>query len=375
MEEFTVSRLSALIKRSVEQNFSNIQLKAEVSELKIHSSGHLYFALKDADAVIDAVCWKYVAARQKIKLENGMEIKCIGQVTTYPMRSKYQFVVESFELAGIGELLKQLEERKKKLEKEGLFDQSRKKTIPFLPKLIGVITSPTGAVIRDIMHRLRERFPRNVLLWPVLVQGTEASKQIVEAIRGMNALPLENRPDLLIVARGGGSFEDLMPFNEEEVVRAAAESKIPLISAVGHETDTTLIDYASDLRAPTPTAAAEFAVPERMKLQADVSKMFSRLNVVVSSNLERKRLYLHSNKILNIQSIIGEKTQHVDYLFEKTKMKTADLVAKQKILLAKFALPKPQIKNDAENINKALRLIGHDCRVEEEIQDIPINRK
>jgi exodeoxyribonuclease VII large subunit len=188
VEEFSVSRLSALIKRSMEQNFSNICLKAEVSALKVHSSGHLYFSLKDSDAVIDAVCWKYVAQKQKIKLEDGMEIKCIGHVTTYPMRSKYQFTVEQVELAGIGELLKLLEDRKKKLAAQGYFDIARKKPIPFLPKLIGIITSPTGAVIKDMLHRIGQRFPRPILLWPVLVQGLDACRQIVEAINGMNNL-------------------------------------------------------------------------------------------------------------------------------------------------------------------------------------------
>ena len=355
MEEFTVSRLSALIKRSVEQNFSDVQLRAEVSELKVHSSGHIYFSLKDEGAVINAICWKYVAQRQKIKLENGMEIKCVGKVTTYPARSTYQFVVDSFEAAGIGELLKILEERKKKLEKEGLFDPARKKPIPELPRLIGVITSPTGAVIRDIIHRIRDRFPREILLWPVLVQGTEASQQICDAIHGMNNLPENLRPDLLIVARGGGSFEDLMPFNEENVVRATAASKIPIISAVGHETDTTLIDYASDLRAPTPTAAAELAVPERLKLQANVAQMFSKLNIIISSNLERKKLYLSSNKILDIQGIVGEKIQKTDHIFEKIQMNIKNLAAWQKLKLAQLSLQKPVLKNDAETLYQRLR--------------------
>ena len=356
-EEFTVSLLSALIKRSVEQNFGNIRLKAEVSALKEHSSGHFYFSLKDADSVIDAVCWKYVAQKQKIKLENGMEITCTGRVTTFPKQSKYQFVTEHFELSGIGELLKMLEERKKKLEKEGLFDLSKKKKIPFLPKLIGVITSPTGAVIRDILHRLRQRFPRNVLLWPVLVQGSEASRQISDAIKGMNELPEEMRPDLLIVARGGGSFEDLMPFNEENVVRATAASKIPIISAVGHETDTTLIDYASDLRAPTPTAAAEFAVPERLKLQADVSKVFSKLNIILSSNLERRRLYLSSNKILNIQNIIGERIQKADYVFEKLLAGITNFTTVRKLLLVKLSVQKPMLKEEHNIVYQKLHYV------------------
>lgn len=349
-EEYTVSRLSALIKRSIEQNFSEIHLKAEVSALKMHSSGHLYFSLKDADAVIDAVCWKYVAQKQKIRLEDGMEIRCTGQVTTYPMRSKYQFIVEQFELAGIGELLKLLEERKKKLAEQGFFDLSKKKAIPFIPKLIGIITSPTGAVIQDMMHRINQRFPRPILLWPVLVQGLDACRQIVEAIDGMNNLTLNQKPDLLIVARGGGSFEDLMPFNEEDMVMAVARSKIPIISAVGHETDTTLIDYAADLRAPTPTAAAEFAVPEKIKLQIDVNKTFLNLKSTIANAIERKRLLLSSTKILKIQGVITEKIQKADYVFEKLLSLTHKFILDKKLSIAKITIPKPIIKNDIENI-------------------------
>jgi exodeoxyribonuclease VII large subunit len=355
MEEYTVSMLSALIKRSVEQNFRGIRLKAEVSALKVHSSGHIYFTLKDSGAIIDAVCWKGVAQRQKIRLEDGMEIRCTGQVTTYPMRSKYQFVVEQFELAGIGELLKILEERKKKLAEEGLFDLARKKSLPMLPKLIGIITSPTGAVIKDMLHRIRERFPRNILLWPVLVQGNEASEQIVAAIAGMNALPIEQRPDVLIVARGGGSFEDLMPFNEENIVRAVANSQIPIISAVGHETDTTLIDYVADLRAPTPTAAAEFVVPERIKLQADVGKVFARLNLVTSSDLEKKRLFLRSHKILNIEGIIGEKIQRTDFIFDRISAGMQQSISRRKIFLAKIAVQKPIIRENVSDTWQKLR--------------------
>ncbi|GHU12552.1 hypothetical protein FACS189449_06410 [Alphaproteobacteria bacterium] len=356
-EEYTVSRLSALIKRSVEQNFSKIRLKAEVSALKVHSSGHLYFALKDSNAVIDAVCWKYVAQKQNIKLEDGMEVKCLGQVTTYPMRSKYQFVVEQFELSGVGELLKILEERKKKLAAEGLFDQSKKKPIPFLPKTIGIITSPTGAVIRDMLHRIGQRFPRDILLWPVLVQGLDACRQIVEAIDGMNSLPADKRPDLLIVARGGGSFEDLMPFNEEDIVQAVVRSDIPIISAIGHETDTTLIDYAADLRAPTPTAAAEFAVPEKIKLQADISRIFSKLNIITANNLENKRLFLRSNKILDIRGIVAEKIQRVDYAFDRVMSTANRLIANKRLLLARIMVPKPVIRENVNDIFQKLQFL------------------
>lgn len=356
-EEFSVSQLSALIKQSIEQNFSNICLKAEVSQLKVHSSGHMYFSLKDADSIINAVCWKWTAIKQKVRLEDGMEIKCIGSVSTYPMQSKYQFIVKEFELAGVGELLKILEERKKKLAAQGLFDLSRKKKIPALPRLIGVITSPTGAVIQDIRHRISQRFPRPILLWPVLVQGLDACRQIVEAIDGMNNLPKDQRPDVLIVARGGGSFEDLMPFNEEDIVMAVARSEIPIISAVGHETDTTLIDYAADLRAPTPTAAAEFAVPEKIKLQIDVDKIFSNLKANILNNIERKKLFLGSAKILNIQGTIAEKAQTADYTFEKLKTRLSQMVSEKKILLARLCVPKPIINDDVKNVFNHLRLL------------------
>lgn len=356
-EEYTVSRLSALIKRSVEQKFSGIHLKAEVSALKVHSSGHLYFSLKDADSVIDAVCWKYVAQKQKNRLEDGMEIKCTGQVTTYPMRSKYQFIVEQFELAGIGELLKLLEERKKKLAALGIFDLSKKKPIPFIPKLIGIITSPTGAVIKDMMHRINQRFPRSVLLWPVLVQGLDACRQIVEAIDGMNNLPANQKPDVIIVARGGGSFEDLMPFNEEDMVMAVSRSEIPIISAVGHETDTTLIDYASDLRAPTPTAAAEFAVPEKIKLKIDVNKTFLGLKNTIINGIERKKLLLNSTKIFKIQGVIAEKTQKSDYAFEKLSTLIHKFIMDKRLLTAKIFIPKLIVKYEVENIFNKIRFL------------------
>ncbi|MDR0632410.1 MAG: exodeoxyribonuclease VII large subunit [Holosporaceae bacterium] len=357
MEEYTVSRLSALIKRSMEQNFSGIKLKGEVSALKVHTSGHLYFSIKDSDAVIDAVCWRGIAQKQKIQLEDGMEIKCTGQVSTYAMRSKYQFIVEGFELAGVGELLKLLEERKKRLAEEGLFDQFRKKPTPVIPKLIGIITSPTGAVIKDMLHRIRQRFPRNILLWPVLVQGTEAGGQIVAAVNGMNSLPADQKPDVLIIARGGGSFEDLMPFNEENVVRAVADSKIPVISAVGHETDTTLIDYASDLRAPTPTAAAEFVVPEAIKLKSDVDKIFSLLNSIISSNLEKKRLFLHSNKILNIRGFVSEKIQRTDFIFDKLTSNVKNYLSQKKISFAKNIISRPIVRENVDDIWQKLHFV------------------
>lgn len=354
-EEFTVSRLSALIKRSLELNFGTVKLTAEVSALKIHFSGHAYFSLKDEDAVIDAVCRRSVFLKQNQKLENGARITCYGKVSSYPMQSKYQFIVEKFEQAGLGNLFKLLEERKRKLAGEGLFDSAHKKPIPKIPKVIGVITSPTGAVIQDILHRIRQRFPSKVLLWPVLVQGSEAAEQIEKALDGMNSLSQKNRPDVIIVARGGGSFEDLMPFNEEIVVRAVYRSEIPVISAVGHETDTTLIDYVSDLRAPTPTAAAEFAVPERIKLLYDLEKLFSQLTFAVQSHLEKNRLRLDSNKILGIESLLFEKSQRLDFCFERLVNAVFNIIRNKKMNLSELLLQKPECKINLDEIQNRLQ--------------------
>jgi exodeoxyribonuclease VII large subunit len=292
--EYSVSELSHKLKRMVEEGFSYVRVRGEISKVTIAKSGHLYTALKDAEAVLDAVCWKGTVARLGVKPEEGMEVICTGRLTTYPGRSNYQLIIETMELAGQGALLKMLEERRKKLAAEGLFDAARKKPLPFLPETIGVITSPTGAVIRDILHRLDERFPRRVLLWPVMVQGQTAAAQVIAAINGFNALPVgsKHRPDLLIVARGGGSLEDLMPFNDEALVRAVAASVIPIISAVGHETDTTLIDYAADLRAPTPTAAAEKAVPVRAELLLQVMDDERRMVSGAQRFLQQHRVHI-----------------------------------------------------------------------------------
>jgi len=278
--EYTVSEVSSALKRTVEREFGLVRLRGEVSGFKgAHASGHAYFALKENDTKIDAVCFRGAFSKVRAKLSEGLEVIATGKITTYAGKSSYQIVIEHIEPAGIGALMQLLEERRRKLSAEGLFDEARKKPIPYIPQVIGVVTSPTGAVIRDILHRLGERFPRRVIVWPVAVQGDKAAGEISAAIGGFNALPAEGpipRPDVIIVARGGGSIEDLWPFNEEVVVRAAAGSRIPLISAVGHETDTTLIDYASDKRAPTPTAAAEMAVPVRVDLMRQVSELSAR---------------------------------------------------------------------------------------------------
>ncbi len=278
--EFTVSELSSALRRTVEDRFGHVRVRGEISGFRgPHSSGHCYFALKDESAKIEAVIWKSAYYRMRFKPQEGLEVIATGKLTTYPGASKYQIVIEALEPAGIGALMALMEERKKKLAAEGLFDERRKQLLPWLPDVIGVVTSPTGAVIRDILHRLSDRFPRRVMVWPVKVQGDGSAEQVAAAIRGFNALPEGGRiprPDVLIVARGGGSLEDLWSFNEEIVVRAAAESAIPLISAVGHETDITLIDFAADKRAPTPTAAAEMAVPVRSELLAEVESLGRR---------------------------------------------------------------------------------------------------
>ena len=291
--EFTVSELSSALKRTVEDAYGHVRVRGEISGFRgPHSSGHCYFALKDESAKIEAVIWKFAHARMRFKPQEGLEVIATGKLTTYPGSSKYQIVIEAIEPAGIGALMALMEERKKKLAAEGLFDEARKQLLPWLPEVIGVVTSPTGAVIRDILHRLEDRFPRRVLVWPVKVQGEGSAEQIACAIRGFNALPQGGRiprPDLLIVARGGGSLEDLWSFNEEIVVRAAADSMIPLISAVGHETDITLIDFAADKRAPTPTAAAEMAVPVRSELLVEVAGLARRTMVCWQRGQESRR--------------------------------------------------------------------------------------
>jgi exodeoxyribonuclease VII large subunit len=300
----TVSEIAAAVKRTVEETFGRVRVRGEICEFKVAGSGHAYLRLKDTGAILDAVMWRGTLQRLGLKPEDGMDVIATGRVTTYAGRSTYQLVIEAIELAGEGALLKLIEERKKRLAAEGLFAESRKKPLPYLPEVIGVVTSPTGAVIRDIRHRLADRFPRRVLIWPVPVQGEGAAEKIAAAIRGFNALDAGGavpRPDVLIVARGGGSLEDLMAFNEEIVVRAAAESAIPLISAVGHETDTTLIDYASDRRAPTPTAAAEIAVPVRRELVETVSDRAHRLLACMGRFLTERE-----EKVRNCARLLGD---------------------------------------------------------------------
>src|SRR3954451_3900693 len=328
LPEYTVSELSLALQRSVEENFSHVRVRGEISGFKRHGSGHCYLVLKDSDAALDAVCWRQTAIRLPIKPEDGMEVVCTGRLTTYPGRSKYQLVIDSIALAGVGALLKILEDRRQRLAAEGLFAAERKKKLPYLPKVIGIVTSPSGAVLRDILHRLADRFPRRVLVWPVAVQGEGAAAQIAAAIEGFNRLAPGGsapRPDLIIVARGGGSLEDLMPFNEEIVVRAAAASAIPLISAVGHETDTTLIDHASDRRAPTPTAAAEMAVPVRLDLIGELNTKTGRLTGGLSRlfTSHRQNLAGLARGLPDPQDLHGAAAQRLDDRTERLRLSIA----------------------------------------------------
>jgi exodeoxyribonuclease VII large subunit len=318
----SVGELSAQLKRAVEQGFGHVRVRGEISGFKRAASGHLYFGLKDADARIDGIIWKGNAARLPFAPEDGLDVIATGKLTTYPGRSSYQIVIDALELAGEGALLALLEKTKARLAAEGLFAPERKRSIPRLPRTIGVVTSPTGAVIRDILHRLSDRFPVRVLVWPVLVQGEAAAGQIAAAIGGFDAMPADGatpRPDLVIVARGGGSIEDLWAFNEEVVVRAAADCTIPLISAVGHETDTTLIDYAADRRAPTPTAAAEMAVPVRAELIATIDAIAGRASAAWSRRRAQlmERLGLIAERLPALDRLLSPQRQRLDDMADR----------------------------------------------------------
>jgi len=320
LPELTVSELSTALKRTIEDAYGYVRVRGELGKVSYHGNGHVYFDLKDDRACIAGVIWRSTALRIQLRLEAGLEVVVTGRLTTYPGRSQYQIIVETLEPAGIGALMALLEERKRKLAAEGLFDEARKQLLPFLPTIIGVVTSPTGAVIRDILHRLADRFPRRVLLWPVKVQGEGSAAEIAAALHGFNALPeresafLPPRPDLIIVARGGGSLEDLWSFNEEIVVRAAAASLIPLISAVGHETDVTLIDFAADRRAPTPTAAAELAVPVRAELMSRLAAIGQRQFACWQRGLEQRRRELHllSRALPALDELLAVPRQRLD---------------------------------------------------------------
>ncbi len=364
LPEYTVSELSRALKHTVEDAYSYVRVRGEISGFKRAASGHLYMTLKDSDAVLDAVCWRGVAGRLGIQPEDGFEVIASGKLTTYPGRSKYQIVIESMELAGEGALLKMLEDRRRKLAAEGLFDDAAKQPIPYLPEVIGIVTSPTGAVIRDILHRLADRFPRPVLLAPVVVQGKDAAAQVAAAIAGFNALeaggPI-SRPDILIVARGGGSLEDLWAFNEEIVVRAVAESSIPVISAIGHETDTTLIDFAADRRAPTPSAAAEMAVPVRSELVETVLDAARRMVGGMARLIEARRLAVESlgRGLPDVTGLLGIQMQRLDAVGERLTLAGGGALARREQNIALLAA---RLKNPAQVIAAANERVDGQAR-------------
>ena len=341
--EYTVSELSGAVKRVIEGEFGLVRVRGEVGRVSRPASGHLYFDLKDDRAVIAAISWKGQVAKMQVRPEEGMEVVATGRMTTFPGQSKYQLIVEDVSPAGAGVLMAMLEKRKAALAAEGLFDPARKKPLPYLPDIIGVITSPSGAVIRDILHRLRDRFPRRVLVWPVAVQGQACAPEVARAIAGFNALPIGGkipRPDLIIVARGGGSIEDLWGFNEEIVVRAAAASTIPLISAVGHETDTTLIDYAADIRAPTPTAAAELAVPVRLDLVAHLDGLGARLSRALTQGVAQRQQRLRdlSRALPRAEVLTDQSRQRLDFMGERLPLALKAATAKKRLKLADLSL-------------------------------------
>ncbi len=362
--EYTVSELAFALKREVEQAFPRVRVRGEISQSILPRSGHCYFRLKDMDAVLEAVVWRSTLPRLGLKIEDGLEVIASGRITTYPGSSRYQMIIDRLELAGQGALLQLLEDRRKKLQAEGLFDAGRKRALPFLPDVIGVVTSPSGAVIRDILHRLADRFPRRVLIWPVAVQGATAAGEVAAAIEGFNRLAHGGavpRPDVLIVARGGGSLEDLWAFNEEIVVRAAAASTIPLISAVGHETDTTLIDFASDRRAPTPTAAAEMAVPVRAELLADIRDCDGRLLNALNRRLREAETELTglARGLPDPVRLIEERTQRLDVCCERLATATANLVALRR---ASFAGVADRLRTPREIIDAKAQLLAGEWR-------------
>ena len=347
--EFTVSEISGAVKRVIEGEFGLVRVRGEISRVSRPASGHFYFDLKDDRASIAAIIWKGQAAKLKIRPEEGIEVVATGRLTTFPGQSKYQMIIDDIAPAGVGALMVMLEKRRAALAAEGLFDEARKQPIPYLPDVIGVVTSPSGAVIRDILHRLRDRFPSHVIIWPVAVQGDKCAPEVAAAIRGFNAMqpggPVR-RPDLIIVARGGGSIEDLWGFNEEIVVRAAAESQIPLISAVGHETDTTLIDFAADRRAPTPTAAAEMAVPVRLELLAWADQQQARLlrSVSQATGQRGQRLRDLSRALPRPDTLVHQARQRFDVWSERLPAALrAAAIAKRARFNGTAALARPDL--------------------------------
>jgi exodeoxyribonuclease VII large subunit len=353
--ELSVSELAASLKRTIETNYDHVVVRGELGRVTIAKSGHMYADLKDDKAVLNTIMWRGQVERLPFRPEEGLEVIATGRLSTYEGRSAYQLIASSMRPAGAGALMQLLEERKKKLAAEGLFDPKHKKKLPYLPRTIGVVTSPTGAVIRDILHRIRDRFPVRVIVWPALVQGEQAAAQVAAGIRGFNAITGADRPDVLIVARGGGSIEDLWPFNEEIVVRAAFESEIPLISAVGHETDTTLIDYVSDQRAPTPTGAAEMAVPVRTELLLSTSESGERLKRALARALARSRDKLAAARLPRPDMLLQPARQRLDFAAANLPKAALALTQKARLKLSRLQLSPAMLKSEIRQGYKRLR--------------------
>ncbi|MGR3570417.1 exodeoxyribonuclease VII large subunit [Brevirhabdus sp.] len=367
--EFTVTEISGAVKRTIEGEFSHVRVRGEIGRVSRPRSGHVYLDLKDDRSVLSGVIWKGQAARLATMPEEGLEVVATGRLTTFGGQSKYQIVIEDIAPAGVGALMAMLEKRKKALQAEGLFAAERKRPLPYLPEVIGVITSPSGAVIRDILHRLRDRFPRRVLIWPVAVQGAKCAPEVVRAIEGFNALTPGGalpRPDLLIVARGGGSIEDLWGFNEETVARAAAASQIPLISAVGHETDITLIDFVSDRRAPTPSAAAELAVPVRLELLAALSQTGARLSRCGGAAITQRQQRLRdlSRALPRLETLTYSARQRLDTVGDRLPAALRAAVQIKRVHLGTVAGPlrpgllKRGLRGDAERLARLTAQLG-----------------
>ena len=351
----SVSELAASLKRTIESNYDHVVVRGELGRVTIARSGHMYADIKDEKAVLNTIMWKGQVDKLPFRPEEGLEVIATGRLSIYEGRSNYQLIANSMRPAGAGALMQLLEERKKKLAAEGLFEARHKKKLPYLPATIGVITSPTGAVIRDILHRIQDRFPVRVIVWPALVQGDAAAAQVTAGIKGFNAMTGADRPDVLIVARGGGSIEDLWPFNEEIVVRAAFESEIPLISAVGHETDTTLIDYVSDARAPTPTGAAEIAVPVRSELLLNIDENAGRLKRALARRTARSRDALRAARMPRPETLLQSKRQRLDYAAASLPRAARALIERSRSRLAAAQVSPAGLKADIRRSRQSLR--------------------
>ncbi len=360
--ELSVSELAASLKRTIETNFDHVVVRGELGRVTIPRSGHMYCDLKDDKAVLNAVMWKGQVDRLPFKPEEGLEVIATGRLSIYEGRSNYQLIASSMRPAGAGALMQMLEARRKKLAAEGLFDAKHKKKIPYLPQTIGVVTSPTGAVIRDILHRIRDRFPVRVIVWPALVQGEQAAAQIAAGIRGFNAMPPESRPDVLIVARGGGSIEDLWPFNEEIVVRAAFDSAIPLISAIGHETDTTLLDHVADARAPTPTGAAEMAVPVRADLRLGVDESGARLKRALRRRIVNARDRLNAARLPRPEALLQSRRQRLDHAGERLPRAALSVSQRARLRLSRLQITPATLRGQIREARQGLRHVATRAR-------------